>query len=81
MSRLKALACLSIIIFHGSYMATAFAVKQGADGQRVQDTELMTVLMSVRNLFMWAVPVFVMVMGALLLDEKRSIPLKKLFGK
>ncbi|EGC03527.1 acyltransferase [Ruminococcus albus] len=81
MSRLKALACLSIIIFHGSYMATAFAVKQGADGQRVQDTELMTVLMSVRNLFMWAVPVFVMVTGALLLDEKRSIPLKKLFGK
>ena len=81
MSRLKALACLSIIIFHGSYMATAFAVKQGADGQRVQDTELMTVLMSVRNLFMWAVPVFVMVTGALLLDERRSLPLKKLFGK
>ena len=33
------------------------------------------------NLLMWAVPCFLMVSGALLLNPAKEIPLKKLFGK
>lgn len=70
MSRLKALACLAVVVLHGSYMGTAFAQK---------DLSRMTLLMEVRNLMMWAVPCFVMVSGALLLDTERKIGFKKLF--
>jgi len=38
-------------------------------------------LISVRNSMMWAVPCFVMASGALLLDKKRTLTPKKLFGK
>lgn len=38
-------------------------------------------MMSVRNCMMWAVPCFVMVSGALLLDRNRILTPKKLFGK
>ena len=38
-------------------------------------------LISVRNAMMWAVPCFVMASGALLLDRKRTLTPKKLFGK
>ncbi len=37
--------------------------------------------MAVRNCMMWAVPCFVMASGALLLDSKRVLSMKKLFGK
>ena len=36
---------------------------------------------SCENLLMWAVPCFLMVSGSLLLNPKKEIPLKKLFGK
>lgn len=72
MSRLKTLACLAVVVLHGSYMGSAFA---GSDVGR------MTLLMTVRNLMMWAVPCFVMVSGALLLDKDRKIGFKKLFLK
>lgn len=72
MSRLKALACLAVVVLHGSYMGSAFA---GGNLGR------MTLLMEVRNLMMWAVPCFVMVSGALLLDKRREIGFKKLFSK
>lgn len=72
MSRLKTLACLAVVVLHGSYMGSAFAQN---------DAERMTALMIIRNLMMWAVPCFVMVSGALLLDKKREIGFKKLFLK
>lgn len=41
----------------------------------------MKVMMTVRNLMSWAVPCFVMVTGALLLDKDRELGYKKLFSK
>ena len=41
----------------------------------------MAAMSSVRNAMMWAVPCFVMVTGALLLDKSRKLTYKKLFGR
>ena len=71
LSRLKALACVAIVILHTFYAADAFASTVTAH----------SVMLSVRNAMMWAVPCFVMASGALLLDRNRVITTKKLFGK
>lgn len=71
LSRVKALSCVAIIVLHTFYMAYSYAVSI--------DTK--SCLISVRNAMMWAVPCFVMASGALLLDSKRVLNMKKLFGK
>lgn len=70
-SRLKALGCIAVVLLHTFYAAAAFA----------QTKAQSAAMLSVRNAMMWAVPVFVMVSGALLLDSSRSMTYKKLFGK
>lgn len=71
LSRIKAISAVAVVILHTFYSAYSKALP---DGQRAA-------LMSVRNLTTWAVPCFVMVTGALLLDPKRELTYKKLFGK
>ncbi len=72
-SRLKALACIAVVILHGCYMAGGAFARD--------NIQRMTVLFTVRNLMYWAVPAFMMVSGALMLDEKRKTDMKKVFGK
>lgn len=72
-SRIKALACIAVVVLHGCYMA-------GGAFTRDNITR-MTVLFTVRNLMYWAVPAFMMVSGALMLDEKRKTDFRKIFGK
>ncbi|WP_303788003.1 acyltransferase [Ruminococcus flavefaciens] len=71
LSRIKALACIAVVILHGFYAANAFAATTGAQ----------STMLSIRNAMMWAVPCFVMASGALLLDRNRILSNKKLFGK
>lgn len=70
-SRLKALACLAVVILHTFYAADAFAVSSGQH----------MLAISIRNLMMWSVPCFVMVTGALLFDPKRNVTIGKIFKK
>ncbi|MBO4866418.1 MAG: acyltransferase [Ruminococcus sp.] len=72
-SRIKALACIAVVVLHGCYMAGGAFARN--------NIERMTTLFTVRNLMYWAVPSFMMVSGALMLDAKRKIDFKKLFGK
>ena len=71
LSRLKALACIAVVVLHSFYAANAFAADTGAQ----------SAMLSIRNAMMWAVPCFVMASGALLLDRNRTLSNKKLFGK
>lgn len=71
LSRLKALACIAVVVLHTFYTANNFSVTIGAQ----------SVMLSFRNAMMWAVPCFVMASGALLLDKERILSPKKLFGK
>lgn len=70
LSRLKAVSCIAIVFLHTFYSVAGYA---GSLTER-------STAYSVRNLMMWAVPCFVMCSGALLLDEKRKVTMKKLFG-
>lgn len=71
LSRLKALACIAVVVLHTFYAADAFA----------KDKTQHMLMLSVRNCCMWAVPCFVMATGALLLDPERKLSYKKLFGR
>lgn len=68
---LRAFSCLAVIVLHTFYAASAYATT----------TSHFAASITVRNLMMWAVPIFVMVSGTLLLESSRNITLKKLFGK
>ena len=71
LSRLKALACIAVTVLHTFLAANIYSA----------DINTQSGMMSVRNCMMWAVPCFVMASGALLLDNKRVLTTKKLFGK
>lgn len=71
LSRLKAAACIAVVLLHTFYAADAFSA----------EASWHAVMLGVRNLMMWAVPCFVMATGALLLENDRKLPLNKLFGK
>ena len=70
-SRLKALACIAVVLLHTFYAAAAFA----------KNKDQQCAMLIVRDLMSWAVPCFVMVTGALLPDKQRELGYKKLFGK
>lgn len=72
--RIKIIACIGIILLH-----TLFASNVYFEKEMTQTDTLIT--KSIENLLMWAVPCFLMVTGALLLDPGREISLKKLYGK
>ena len=74
LSLMRCIACIGIVVLH-----TVFAASQYfADS--ITPTQNMFSRM-VDNNMMWAVPVFLMVTGALQLDPGKELPLKKLFGR
>lgn len=72
LSLLRVLSCLGIVVLHTYYTYVSYF--EASPAQRV-------VSFAVRNAMMWAVPCFVMVTGALLLDPSRTVTIKKLFTK
>ena len=73
-SYIRSLACIAIIILHTVYSAVLLF------GSNI-DAQTNIISMAVVNSMMWAVPCFIMVTGALLLETERKITYKKLFGK
>lgn len=73
-SYIKALACFAIVLLHCFNNARVYHAEVLTDGQ-------ITAAFAACSALMWAVPCFLMVTGALLLDREREIPLSKLFGK
>lgn len=73
-SYLRAVACLGIVILH---------TVNGAVSTFGQETLSFwnVVYRSIQNNMMWAVPCFVMITGALLLDPRREVTFSKLFTK
>ena len=69
---LRAVSCVAVVLLH-----TCLA----AAGTFELTLEQRTLTMVIRNLTLWAVPCFIMVTGALLLDPKRPLPYSKLFRK
>ena len=71
-SNIRALACMAIVILH-----TFYAVA----GLQSMTPALRTGAYMVRNAMFWAVPCFVMVTGALLLDPSRDVTWRKILGR
>lgn len=72
LSWLRVLACLGVVVLHSFY---------GSIGSYGEGSMPMLLGMTVRSTMMWAVPVFVMVSGALLLDPERNVTIGKVFKK
>ena len=72
LSLIRVISCLGIVFLHTYYVYVSYF-----QASLIQQT----VSFAVRNAMMWAVPCFVMVTGALLLDPERQISFKKLFSK
>ncbi|MBR5093877.1 MAG: acyltransferase family protein [Oscillospiraceae bacterium] len=70
--RLRVLAALAVVFIHTASKDFTVPATATADWQFLSMYE---------GLSHWAVPVFVMISGALFLDPERELPLKKLFGK
>ncbi len=73
-SYLRIFACLGIIILHTVFSSILMY------GNSITVNQYSHAMMICNNL-MWAVPCFVMITGALLLDPKREVSLQKLFKK
>ena len=73
-SYLRAVACIAIIVLHVAYSA---ALMFGGSISQTQNIVSMIIV----NCMMWAVPCFIMVTGALLLNKARKITYRKLFGQ
>lgn len=71
---MRVIACASIILLHTVFASSNYF----ADSMSVFQ---MTAAKAVQNNLMWAVPCFLMITGALLLDPEKEITMKKLFGK
>ena len=74
LSYLRAVACIAIIILHTVDGAVIMYQNSISSGEKVSS-------LSVVYCMMWAVPCFVMVTGALLLDKNRIITIKDTFKK
>lgn len=73
-SYLRVAACIAIITLHTVYAANEYFAPTLSESQNLFSR-------MVENCMMWAVPCFLMVTGALLLNRKKEITFKKLFGK
>ena len=73
-SYIKTVACFAIVLLHCCNGARVYNMEVLTDGQ-------ITAASSACSALMWAVPCFLMVTGALLLDRARVITPAKLFGK
>ena len=73
-SSIRAAACLAIIVLHICNASEILYREQISLTERIA-------ALSVTESLMWAVPCFIMVSGALLLDPAREITLKKIFTR
>lgn len=71
---IRAYSILAVITIHTMYSA----LLQFGEGAAASEKILYRCVM---NIMWWAVPCFLMMTGALLLDSNRKVPLKKLYGK
>lgn len=71
---IRAIACIAVIILHTAYSASILFGDVITPSQNVASK-------AVTNSMMWAVPCFIMVTGALLLEPDKEISYKKLFGR
>lgn len=69
---IRIFACFAIVVLH-----TLFASNAYYDGLITGTEKLLT--QTAENMLMWAVPCFLMITGALLLDENKSLTGKKIF--
>ena len=74
LSYLRAAACIAIIVLHTVDVAVILYQDHITNGERIAS-------LSVVYCMMWAVPCFVMVTGALLLNKNRTITIKDVFRK
>lgn len=72
LSNIRAVSCIAIVILHTFYTCFGSFAPKGF---------LYTSSVIARNLMYWAVPCFIMVTGALLLDPARDVTYKKIFRK
>ena len=77
LSVLRVLACISIVILH----CFKYSCSLANDRIFIISDIQMNISLIVQFVMNWAVPCFVMVTGALLLDKDRHITYKKIFGK
>lgn len=73
-SYLRVIACIGIIFLHLFYSGVYLF------GPNIKNNQYLSSYMCINNL-MWAVPIFIMVTGALLLDPERNITYEKIFKK
>ena len=71
---IRAFSIVAVITIHTFYSAL---LKYGGAAS-ITDQVLYKIIM---NIMWWAVPSFLMISGSLLLDTKKTISLKKLYGK
>lgn len=71
---MRIIACFGIILLHELFASTLYFKGSLTGSDLIFEGVL-------EHMLMWAVPVFLMVTGALLLDPGREIPMKKLYGK
>lgn len=71
-SCLRAIACIGVVLLHTYFCA----VLQWNPGKSESVMSMM-----VRNCMLWAVPCFIMVTGALLLNPEKAITLKDIYGR
>ena len=73
-SYLRTCACLAIVVLHTVFAANTYQLDTLNSGQN-------TVSRMVENNMMWAVPVFLMVTGALLLDPEKEISIGRILRR
>lgn len=73
-SWIRVIACFAIVLLHTLDNSLSYF-------RETVTPEQLVVVRTVTTLLMWAVPCFLMVTGALLLDNSRELPMGKLFGK
>lgn len=88
LSYMRAIACLAIVLFHTFQAAAASlggvartAADAAAGTADPTAAGLVASFVTGRNLMLWAVPCFVMVTGALMLDPAREVSLGRLFRR
>ncbi|MGN0478418.1 MAG: acyltransferase, partial [Hominenteromicrobium sp.] len=73
-SYIRAIACIAIVVLHTVFCAVSLFAQEASQTQAL-------VSKAVVNNLMWAVPCFLMVSGALLLDPGKEISVRKIFRK
>lgn len=71
---MRIIACFAIILLHSLFASTVYH----GDLMTAFDVKFERVF---EHLLMWAVPLFLMISGALLLEPEKEIPIKKLYTK